>query len=158
MNFHVGDTVIHLTYGLGKIVSIDEKPINNQLTKCYVFRNQDLTIWVPINKSNQPSLRSPTPPDEFRRLYNILNSPGEDLNEDRMKRKDQLMRRMREGQLASICGVVRDLWHLKRTAKLNDQERSILERAENSLLTEWTYSLNVPLNKAQQAMESLLGE
>jgi RNA polymerase-interacting CarD/CdnL/TRCF family regulator len=52
---------------------------------------------------------------------------------------------------------VRDLTHFKRSKKLNDQENSILERATNSLLTEWSHSLEMPQHQAQQAMMSLLG-
>lgn len=158
MCFQIGDKVIHWSYGLGEIEDIEEKPINDQPTTCYVFRTPDLTIWVPVDDNSQQSLRRPTPPEEFEPLYAILTSPGEVLFEDRVERKNQLMTRLRDGQLASICRVVRDLWQYKRAAKLNDQERSILERAERSLLTEWTYSLGVPLNKAQQTMFSLLGE
>ena len=158
MAFRVGDKVIHWTYGLGEIVHIEEKIILGHVTNCYVFRTADLMIWIPINDQQQRSLRLPTSPDEFVKLFSILTSPGEKLLEDRAQRKDQLMAQMKDGQLASICRVVRDLTHFKRNSKLNDQEKSILERAMNSLLTEWTYSLEIPLNQAHQAMTNLLGE
>ncbi len=158
MGFQIGDKVIHWTYGLGEVVHIEEKTIRGQTTNCYVVRTTDLTIWIPIDDLQQQSLRVPTAPDEFNRLFSILTSPSEKLQEDRVLRKDQLMAQMKDGQLASICRVVRDLTHFKRSAKLNDQEKSILERAMNSLLTEWTYSLGMPLSQAQQAMTSLLGE
>jgi len=64
---------------------------------------------------------------------------------------------LRDGQLASICRVVRDLTHFQRKTKLNDQERSILDRATKSLLAEWTYSLGIPINQAHQAMDNMLG-
>jgi RNA polymerase-interacting CarD/CdnL/TRCF family regulator len=158
MNFHVGDKVIHWAYGLGEIVQIEEKVIRNHLTNCYVVRTSDLMIWIPINDLPERSLRLPAPPDEFERLFAILTSPSESLQEDRVMRKDQLMAQMRDGQLASICRVVRDLTNFKRIKKLNDQEKSILERATSSLLTEWTYSLGLPLNQAHQAMMTLLGQ
>jgi RNA polymerase-interacting CarD/CdnL/TRCF family regulator len=158
MRFHIGDKVIHWTYGLGEIVQIEEKPINGHLKNCYVFQTTDMTIWIPIDELQQHSLRQPTSPEEFSRLYSILQSPGEQLQEDRQMRKDQLMKQLRDGQLASICKVVRDLTYYKRSGKLNDQERTILERAEKSLLTEWTYSLGLPLHQAHQAMTNLLGE
>jgi RNA polymerase-interacting CarD/CdnL/TRCF family regulator len=157
MGFKIGDKVIHWTYGLGEIVRIEEKPINDQLTNCYVFQTSDMTIWIPIDAVKQHSLRQPTEPDEFIRLYDILTSPGEALQEDRVTRKNELMTLMRDGQLASICKVVRDLTHAKRGGKLNYQEKCFLERAENSLLTEWTYSLGLPLSQAHQAMTSMLG-
>jgi RNA polymerase-interacting CarD/CdnL/TRCF family regulator len=157
MAYQIGDKVIHWTYGLGEIKLIEEKIIHGRLTNCYVVQISDLTIWVPIDDLKQNSLRLPTPPNDFERLFTILTSPGEKLLEDRMLRKTQLIERMKDGQLASICQVVRDLTHFQRVAKLNDQERSILERAIQSLLAEWTYSLGTPFNQAHQAMVSMLG-
>lgn len=156
MAFQIGDKVIHGTYGLGEIVLVEEKIIHGRITNCFVVQTADLTIWIPINDMDQSSLRVPTPPKDFEKMFTILSSPGETLLEDRMLRKNQLIERLRDGQLASICQVVRDLTHYQRSARLNDQERSILERAVQSLLAEWTYSLGTPINKAHQAMESML--
>jgi RNA polymerase-interacting CarD/CdnL/TRCF family regulator len=86
----------------------------------------------------------------------ILSSPTEDLLEDRVERKKQLSDQLKDGQLSSICRVVRDLKSYQHKSKLNDQERSILERAVNSLLTEWTFSLGTTQIQAHQAMESML--
>jgi RNA polymerase-interacting CarD/CdnL/TRCF family regulator len=76
--------------------------------------------------------------------------------DDRVLRKQHLMEQMRDGQLSSICRVVRDLTHFQRISKLNDNERAILERAIKSLLAEWSHSLGTPVNQAQLAMESML--
>jgi len=157
MAYQIGDKVIHWTYGLGEIVLIEEKIIHNHPTNCYVVQISDLTIWVPIGDQEQNSLRAPTAPKDFEKLFTILTSPGETLLEDRMLRKTKLMEQLKDGKLASICRVVRDLTHLQRSTKLNDQERSILERAEKSLLAEWTFSLGTPYNQAHQAMMSMLG-
>jgi CarD family transcriptional regulator len=157
MDFHIGDKVIHSTYGMGEIVHIEEKVIHGCSTNCYVVRTNELTIWIPINDLHQHSLRTPTLPDEFVRLFSILTSPGEALPEDRILRKDQLIANMKSGQLASICHVVRDLTQFKHIKKLSEQEKSILERAMNSLLTEWIYSLGVSQYQAQQAMTKMLG-
>lgn len=158
MVFQVGDKVIHATFGLSEITGIEEKLIQGHPTNCYVVRTTELTIWIPINDQEQHSLRAPTPPDEFERLSAILTHPSESLQEDRLMRKSQLLEQMKDGQLTSICRVVRDLSHYKKIKKLNDQESSILERAVNSLLTEWTYSLHIPLSQAHQDLYSLLGD
>jgi len=113
-------------------------------------------MWIPIDELQQHSLRLPTPPDEFVALFAILSGPSEKLLDDRVERKNQLMTQMRDGRLASICRVVRDLTSYQRSTRLNDHEKYILERAKHSLLTEWTYSLGLPLDQAQQAMLTLL--
>ena len=156
MSFEIGDKVIHCVFGLGEISGIEEKPINGQLTNCYVVKITDLTIWIPIDDLQQNSLRLPTPPDEFVKVLPILSSPNEILVDDRVLRKHQLIEQMRDGQLASICRVVRDLTHFQHNSKLNDQEKSILERAINTLLAEWSLSLNMPVNQAHQALDSIL--
>ena len=156
MIYHVGDKVIHVAHGLGEVVHIEEKTIHGRSTNCYVVRTQDLTVWIPIDDLQQNSLRMPATPDEFERLFVILNSPSETLPEDRVLRKDQLSALLRDGQLASICRVVRDLTHFMRTSKLNDQEKSILERATKSLITECTYSLGLSTIQAQREVEKQL--
>ncbi len=157
MNFQIGDKVIHCTYGLGEVVDIEEKIIDDQPTRCYVVRANDMLIWIPINDLHTTSLRIPTPPDEFNKVLSILNDPGENLPEDRTLRKDQLIAQMRGGQLAPICEVVRDLTHFKRQFRLNEQEKSILDKAVKSLLTEWSYAQGITINQAQQAMWDRLG-
>jgi len=156
MSFQIGDKVIHCVFGLGEITQIEEKPINGQLTNCYVVKITDLTIWIPIDDLQQNSLRLPTLPEEFVKVLPILSSPNEILEDDRVLRKHQLIEQLRDGQLASICRVVRDLTHFQQNSKLNDQEKSILERAINTLLAEWSLSLGTPVNLAHQAMESML--
>ncbi len=157
MGFQVGNQVIHCTFGLGEITQIEEKTINGKQEKCYVVRMNDMTIWIPMNDEGQNSLREPTPPEEFIKTLPILISQNENLEEDRVLRKKQLTDQLKDGQLSSICRVVRDLRYYQRNSKLNDQEKSILERAVKSLLTEWEFSMGTTQLQAHQAMESMLG-
>ena len=158
MGFQIGDKVIHCSFGFGEIIKIEEKTINGKLENCFVVQMSDMTIWVPMDGSGQTSLRAPTSPEEFIETIPILNSPTENLDEDRVLRKKQLSDQLKDGRLSSICRVVRDLSSYQRKTKLSDQERSILERAVNSLLTEWTFSLNTTQLQAHQAMESMLAD
>jgi RNA polymerase-interacting CarD/CdnL/TRCF family regulator len=156
VGFHIGDTVIHCIFGMGEIKQIDEKIINSHLTKCYVVQVSDMLIWIPMDSSQQNSIRLPTSPEEFVKVIPILAGPNETLQEDRILRKHQLNEQLKEGKLASICHVIRDLTYFQRSYKLSDQEKTILNRAIDSLLTEWTLALGISSDKAQQAMESLL--
>jgi len=156
MDFQVGDNVIHRTFGLGEITDIQEKMINGAQTNCYVVQVNNMTIWVPADIPGQNSLRIPTPPEEFIRTIEVLATPHEHLEEDRLERKKHLTDLLKDGQLSSICQVVRDLSYYKHNAKLNDQEKSILEKAIESLLTEWSRSMDIPLDEAHKSMESML--
>jgi CarD family transcriptional regulator len=156
MDFQIGDKVIHSTHGLGEVVQIEEKVIQEHIKSCYVVRTQNLTIWVPVENHEQHSLRVPTSNSEFTDLFTIFHSPPELLPEDRLERKKLLHELLNDGQISSICRVVRDLTYLDRQKKLNEEDRSILERAKKSLLDEWVYSQGVPLAQARQEMAELL--
>jgi RNA polymerase-interacting CarD/CdnL/TRCF family regulator len=158
MEFKVGDKVIHWVYGLGEVIQLDEKVLSGKKTPCYVVQIRDLTIWVPANEDGKRRLRLPTPGNEFDRLFAILGSPSEPLSSDRIERRTQLLEKMEDGKLESICRIVRDLSKYRQGKKLNDYEKSILERAQEFLLVEWKYSLFVPRAQAERELKHLLGE
>jgi RNA polymerase-interacting CarD/CdnL/TRCF family regulator len=157
MDYHVGDKVIHWYYGLGEIVQMDEKFIHERQMLCYVVRTRDLTIWVTADEPGKSSIRRPTPGSDFENLFAILRSPGRPLPVDRFERKTYLIERMKDGKLASICSVIRDLAFYRREKKLNDYDKSTLERAQSFLLTEWMYSLSVSQVQANSELMQLLG-
>jgi RNA polymerase-interacting CarD/CdnL/TRCF family regulator len=157
LDHQVGDKVIHAHYGLGEIVRLDKKFIHGRWMLCYVVRIRDLTIWVAADQPDKSSLRKPTPKSDFEKLFTILKSPGGSLPIDRNERKTELTQRIRDGKLASICSVIRDLDQYGRTKKFNDNDKSIMERAENFLISEWMYSRSVSKVQAKEELTRLLG-
>lgn len=155
MTFNIGDKVIYGAYGMGEIVSIEKKIISDRSVNCYVVSLLNMIIWVPID-DQQSCLRYPTRPEEFDELYAILTSPSQQLEENRTLRRMQLIAQLKDGKIASTCRVVRDLTLCKRNAKLNDQESAILKQATQMLLLEWSYSMGVSMNQAEEAMTDLL--
>ncbi len=156
VSYQVGDQVIHWNYGLGEIIQLDEKALSGHTGRYYVVQMPDLTLWVPLNKTGEQSLRLPTPARDFKRLFRILASPGEALSTDRHARKVQLMERLKDGTLESVCRVVRDLVCHKRTNSLNENDNTMLERARNFLLKEWGAVLSVPVQQAELELGNLL--
>jgi RNA polymerase-interacting CarD/CdnL/TRCF family regulator len=158
MDFHVGDQVVHWSYGLGEIINLEEKELSGKNSLYYVVQIGELTLWVPVADNGKSSLRTVTPPAKFENLFEILRSRGEPLPSDRMERKSLLSERMREGRLEGICEVIRDLSLYKHKQKMNDMDTLLLRRAETFLLNEWTFSLPISLSKADETLKHLLGE
>ena len=156
MEFQVGDKVIHSIHGIGDIVEIETKTIEGRDVECFVVQTQDLTIWVPITQAHQHTLRYPTPEIEFESLFSILGGPSKVLPDDRIERKTHLSNLLSEGELNSIGQVVRDLSHRNQETKLSEEDKSTLERAKNTLLIEWEYSLSISRSQALAAMRKLL--
>jgi RNA polymerase-interacting CarD/CdnL/TRCF family regulator len=158
LDYHIGDTVIHQQFGLGKIIEMDEKVIHNRKTLCYVVRAPNhITLWIPADEPEKSSIRRPTPEGRFEALFDILRSPGTPLPIDRYERKTLLTERLKAGDIASICTVIRDLAQHQRIKKLNDYDKNIYERAQSFLLAEWSYAFTIPHSQANTSLMQLLG-
>jgi CarD family transcriptional regulator len=76
VDFHVGDKVIHAAHGLAEIVNLENKEVAGAVTRFYVVRTKDLTIWIPVNHTENGSLRKPASRSEFEGLFPILRKCG----------------------------------------------------------------------------------
>ena len=156
MNYEVGDTVVHWTHGLGRVIAIDEMQLSGITQKYYVVEIQLLKLWVPVAEAQEGSLRFPTETAQFKRLFDILRTPGESLPDNQYQRKLTLRERMQKSTLDGLCHVIRDLTDRSRHHTLNQNDASILFRAEEHLLDEWALSLGVERSSALRELEVLL--
>jgi len=154
--FHVGDRVVHWAYGLGEIIKLDEKVLSGHSAKYYVVQVNNLTLWIPLAKTDERCLRFPTPARDFPKLFCILSTPGEPLSPDRYTRKTQLTELLEDRTLESICRVVRDLEDYQRVKKINESDKSTLDHAREFLLNEWSLVMSIPLQQAEGELTKLL--
>jgi RNA polymerase-interacting CarD/CdnL/TRCF family regulator len=111
---------------------------------------------VPVDQTENRSLRFPTPKKDFDKLLQILASPGKPLSSDRNERRLQLIEHLKDHELASICRVIRDLTLHKRLKKMNDNDNSTLERSRDFLINEWSLALSIPIKQAENELRKLL--
>lgn len=156
MAFHVGDTVVHWTFGMGKIVGVEERSLSGKDTLFYNVRVRDLTVYVPVDSRIDSRLRLPTPRRQFNKLFAILQEPGKALTEDRLERKSTLRKGLAAGNAEMICQVIRDLSALSHKKPLNDDDKNILHRAQGLLCAEWGFSLSVSIEQAESELKRLL--
>ena len=156
MEFNVGDQVVHWTFGVGKIIGVEERALADQTALFYLVQVRDLTICVPVDTRTESRLRAPKSSLDFKELFAILQGSGELLADDRFVRKSQLRKELADGKAESICLVIRDLTALARKKSLNDDDKNILRRAESLLCAEWAYSLSVPLTQAEGDLQQML--
>ncbi len=156
MEFRVGDLVMHWTYGLGKIVRLEERAVSGQKTLYYAVEVGDMTVWVPADDKLQNRLRPPTPGTRFKRLFAILSGPGEALPEDRHERKLHMQEMLKDGSAESLCRAIRDLSAFGQERPLNDYDQAAMKRLQAALLGEWGFALSVSPQQAEQGLRRLL--
>ena len=156
MEINVGDPIMHWTYGLSRVVGMEERALAGPAMLYYAVEVSHLTIWVPADDNLHNRLRRPTTKSGFKRLFAILASPGEPLPEDRQERRTHVLGLLKDGRAESLCRVIRDMVAHKLTTNLNESDQALLKRAEGVLLGEWSYSFSIPETQAEADMFHLL--
>lgn len=134
MIYEIGDTVVHWTHGLGKVVVIEEMHLSGVSEAYYVVEVGPLKLLIPTELANQGTLRFPVESIEFRQLINMLQTSGEQLPDNPYKRKVALKERIQERTVADLCHLIRDLSDRSHHHKLNQNDSDVLYRAEEYFL------------------------
>ena len=156
MNIHEGDSVMHWTHGLGKVVQLEERVLSGQAILYYAIQIGNMTVWVPADDMLETRLRLPTHAAEFKRLIGTLSHPGEPLLQDRRERKTLLMEWLKDGRTVSLFRVVRSLSTYQQAHSLNLDEQTLLKRSKDRLVGEWSYAMSVTVAQAENELYRLL--
>ena len=156
MNFHNGDSVIHWTHGLGKVVRMETMSLSDEKILCYAIQIGDTTVWVPSDDKLETRLRPPTDAAEFKRLTDILTHPGEPLPANSYERKKLLLAWLKDGRAETLFRVIRSLATYRHFHPLNEDDQAILKRSRNALLGEWSFIMSISLEQAELELQHLL--
>jgi len=156
MKIHEGDSVMHWTHGLGKVVRLEERALAGQAIMYYAIQIGDMTVWVPADDMLETRLRFPTRAADFKKMLGILSSPGDPLPIDRRERKTLLMEWLKDGLTVSLFRVIRSLATYRLDHSLNLDEQAILKRSQHALIGEWSCAMSIPAAQAEIELYRLL--
>lgn len=156
MSFNEGDPVMHWTYGLGRVVRLEERSISGRNILYYAVQIGDMTVWVPDDGMLDKRLRPPTPKAAFKRLISMLSGPGEPLPDDRLERRSLLKELLKDGRAESLCRVIRSLTDYRQAHSLNDNDHALLKQTQSALLGEWGFALSLTPAQAELELHRLL--
>ncbi|MHB8779620.1 MAG: CarD family transcriptional regulator [Anaerolineales bacterium] len=156
MDFHEGDPVMHWTYGLGKVIQLEERNLSGEKALYYAVQIGNMTVWVPADDELKNRLRTPTLKAKFMRLLAILSGPSETLPLDRQERKLLLMDWLKSGRAESLCRVIRSLSTFRNDSPLNDNDQALLKQSRGALLGEWGFAFSVSPAQAEIELNRLL--
>lgn len=152
----LGDWIVHLHYGVGKIEGIEKKRLDGVATSYYRVATDDSTLWIPVAKIDHERVRPLASPKEFSAALKELENPPKELNPDHMKRKNEISEVKADVSLMSICQLVRDLSARQTQTKLSTTEQRVLERLQRQLLQEWSLCMHIEVDEARQQLDQLL--
>jgi RNA polymerase-interacting CarD/CdnL/TRCF family regulator len=156
MGFQIGDWVVHCSHGLGQVLAIEERTNNNKTAPYYMVKLTDLTIWVPADENLNSRLRYPASEGEFKKLLATLSGPADKLPDDRRQRNLELQEMLKDGSVASICRVLRNLSSHRHHRTWSEYDSALMNRAQKALIGEWSFILSIKPLDAEVELQRLL--
>lgn len=137
--FKKGDLAVYPNYGVGKIVSIEEKSLGTDTVKCYVvtMMHSGSKVFVPVESASRMGLRSIMERSSVDAVYSSLRERNPLLSKMNWNRRFRYFQeKMKTGKATDIALVISDLLSLKKRKGLSYGEEKLLHDAEEILTTE----------------------
>jgi RNA polymerase-interacting CarD/CdnL/TRCF family regulator len=149
MNFSLGEKVVHQSFGIGSVITVEEMAFNGQApSQFYRVDFGKTTLWVPVKPEKATGIRPVTPIKDLGRYRRLLKSAPVQLEEDFRKRQEQLGARLGKGTFEALCEVVRDLSARLKSRHLNKFEAVMLRQSREALVEEWALTSGLSLGEA----------
>ncbi|MFH1612751.1 MAG: CarD family transcriptional regulator [bacterium] len=139
MKLKKGTRVIYPIYGIGSIVGIEEKIIEEEKELYYVFQSdeKEIKIMIPIKQANNVGLRKLISFDEVDSVMKILEDNNTDgIEQNWMKRYKSNFAKLKTGSIFDTAVVVKFLFIQERKKTLSISEKNMFNNALSLLSME----------------------
>ncbi len=157
--FKVGDKIVHPAHGAGVIALIEQKDVLDEFNRYYVIElaAQDMRLMVPVRTAEEIGLRKVASKRQSKQVLGILGGEAESLPDDFKERQALLTERLREGDLMSLAGVVRDMAARSQEKTYSPTEARLYEQARTMLGGELALVLSTEVEEALNKIDSITG-
>ncbi len=147
----------HLVYplqGVGEIKAIEERTFKGENILYYIIYLDisDMTVMVPVNKTEELGIRPIVSKEESLEALQLLTLEYEPVTADWKMRYQMNLDLLKSGSIADNAIVVRTLYHRSKVKELPIQERKLYDNALKILSDELIYSLE----KSRSEIEELI--
>ena len=157
MSFNQGDHVVHKTFGVGVIESIEGMIFaGTEPRSFYRVDFAKTTVWVPVDDPSIGGLRPITPKSQLARYRALLKSSPVTLDSDYRKRRIELEKRKDRGSFQGLCEVIRDLNALDAEKPLNYSENKFFRQTREALVLEWSEASGISRSEAMSEIDGCL--
>jgi RNA polymerase-interacting CarD/CdnL/TRCF family regulator len=157
MGYSLGDYVVHQSFGVGTVITIETMSASNEPCLYYRVGFDKTTIWVPVLEHPNLGVRPLTPKGDLDQYRSLLKSPPEPLLGDFRARQAELVKRLDHGSYSGLCKVVRDLSAHLAIRALTQYEKNLLKRTSDALVSEWSLVSGLSQTGARSEIDGYLG-
>ncbi len=157
--FEKKQPVVHISHGVGTVLSIDEEVMAGFKQIFYVVSIQELKLIVKVPVATAGKvLREIMPKSSLKKVFSILKKPQQNSTGKWMKRNNVYVERLATGDIYKIAAVVRDLRYLEFSkTRLNYSGAELYKDALRKLTGEVSAILEKDSSEALTFLETETG-
>lgn len=158
--FSVGDRVVYPSHGVGEIVGEEIEQIGGLELKVYIITlyRDKVTLRVPVKRASRIGLRHLSSPEKFHTVFDVFKMKANTNKGMWSKRAQEYELKINSGDVCSLAEVTRDLHKNSDHPDRSYSERIIYESALTRLASEYAAIKGIEIDKAINAITSLLEE
>jgi len=139
----VNQEVVYPLHGVGKILTIEERPFKDSVLQYYkiYIEVSDMTVMIPIGKADDLGIRPIVSPEKSENALHILSGDYEPVPSDWKLRYQMNLDLLKSGTIEDIATVVKTLYHRSKIKELPILERKLYDSALRLLIDEVSSSL-----------------
>ena len=129
--FNIGDKVVYPMHGAGKIVSIEDKAILNEIQSYYIIKMPgEVKVMVPTAKAEEIGVRNIIDSETAGKVINILEQESTEMSVKWNKRYRDNVEKMKSGDIYEVADIVRNLSFKQKDKGLSTTEKKMLLKSK----------------------------
>jgi RNA polymerase-interacting CarD/CdnL/TRCF family regulator len=158
MPYSIGDKIVHAYYGVGQVVDIEDKQLNDKTTTYYVVETRNSTFWLPVKKADNERIRPIASSQTIENnVIEALKADPQEMASHYKTRKKRIKDVRTSGEIVPIARLVRDLTYRRFTkGNLTDVESRNLDHLKSHLVSEWARSVGITRRKVRAKIRKIL--
>ncbi len=160
MSFKKGETVIYPQHGACVVQGTKKMEFFGEKQEYLILKTviNEMTLKVPIEKTDDVGVRPPVSADELEDLVSVLAKPDPRVPSNWSRRFKNHQEKLKSGDVYQVAEVVRNLAARNRDASLSAAERTMYERARVNLISEISPALKVSAEDAEIYLDEALAK
>ena len=136
--FSIGDKIVYPMHGAGVVEGIEEKLILGESKSYYILKVPfgDMKIMIPCDSTESVGVREVICFTQMPVVEEALSCESTEMPGNWNRRYRDNMEKLKTGDMAQVCEVVRNLMRVDQIKKLSTGEKKMLSNARQILLSE----------------------
>lgn len=149
-----GSKIFHSLHGLGTVEAVEEKIVLGRPTRFSIGSFGDDGLKIMINMDRKDSMVRPVVEDEeVPNIMHYLQTYETDLPSKAPTRYSHNLSKLKNGDVYSLCEVVKSLTDLSNRRKLSPKDQTMLEKSRRHLAEELGYVRDVDAAEMEQMID-----